>query len=111
MQELDTGDKNHTPDPEENNDDKLKQDPMGEIYLPDLNNTQVSQTLKNGLDYGTQNEVMIECPKLKQYFEVDTFLIQRTTGKIHIYTSDEIESFPIQCSITKFIPSLLEKAI
>ena len=79
-QQPDTGDKNQTPDPEENNDDKQNQDLMDEIYLPDLNNTPLSQALKNGLDYGTQDEVMIECPKLKQYFRVDTFLVQRTSG-------------------------------
>ena len=79
-QQPDTGDKNQTPDPEENNDDKQKQDSMDKIYLPDLNNTPLSQALKNGLDYGMQDEVMIECLKLKQYFGVDTFLLQRTTG-------------------------------
>ena len=110
-QQPDTGDKNQTPDPEENNNDKQNQDLMDEIYLPDLNNTPLSQALKNGLDYGTQDEVMIECPKLKQYFGVDTFLVQRTSGRIRICTRDKIESFPIQCSRTKFTPSLLEKAL
>ena len=54
---------------------------------------------------------MVECPKLKQYFGVDTFLVQRTSGRISIYTHDEIESFPIQCSRMKFTSSLLEKAL
>ena len=79
-QQPDTGDKNQTPNPEGNNEDTQNQDPMDEIYLPDLNNTPLSQALKNGLDYGMENEVMIECPKLKQYFGVDTFLVQRTSG-------------------------------
>ena len=96
-QQPDTGDKNQTPDPEENNDDKQKQNPMDKIYLPGLNNSPVNQALKNGLDYGMQDKVMIECQKLKQYFGVDTFLIQGTTGQICIYTRDEIKSFPIQC--------------
>ena len=47
-----------------------------EMYLPDLDNTLLSQALKNGLDWGMEDEVMVECPKLKQYFRVDTFLIQ-----------------------------------
>ena len=110
-QQLDTGDKNQTPNPEENKDDTQIQDPMDEMYLPDLDNTPLSQALKSRLDYGMENEVMVECPKLIQYFGVDTFLVQRTSGRIRIYTHDEIESFPIQCSRTKFTPSLLEKAL
>ena len=51
-----------------------------EMYLPDLDNTPLSQALKNGLDWGMEDEVMVECPKLKQYFGVDTFLIQRISG-------------------------------
>ena len=46
-----------------------------EMYLPDLDSTPLSQALKNGLDWGMEDEVMVECPKLKQYFRVDTFLI------------------------------------
>ena len=51
-----------------------------EMYLPALDNTLLSQALKNGLDWGIEDEVMVECPKLKQYFGVDTFLIQRISG-------------------------------
>ena len=54
---------------------------------------------------------MIECPKLKQYFGVDTFLVQRTSGWICLYTHNELETFPISCSRTKFSPSLLDKAL
>ena len=46
-----------------------------EMYLPDLDNTPLSQALKNGLDWGVEDEVMVECPKLKQYFRVDTLLV------------------------------------
>ena len=51
-----------------------------EMYLPDLDNTPLSQALKKGLDWGMEDEVMVECPKLKQYFGVDTLLVQRTSG-------------------------------
>ena len=51
-----------------------------ELYLPDLDNTPLSQALKNGLDWGVEDEVMVECPKLKQYFRVDTLLVHRTSG-------------------------------
>ena len=54
--------------------------PTVEMYLPDLDNTPLSQALKNGLDWGLEDEVMVECPKLKQYFGVDTFLVQRISG-------------------------------
>ena len=54
---------------------------------------------------------MVECPKLKQYLGVDTFLIQRISGRISIYTHDETETFHILCSRTKFNLSLLEKAL
>ena len=32
-----------------------------EMYLPDLNNTPLSQALKNRLNWGTEDEVMVEC--------------------------------------------------
>ena len=51
-----------------------------EMYLPDLDNTLLSQALKNGLDWGMEDEVMVECLKLKQYFRVDTLLVQRISG-------------------------------
>ena len=54
--------------------------PPPEMYLPDLDNTPLSQALKNGLDWEMKDEVMVECPKLKQYFGVDTFLIERISG-------------------------------
>ena len=54
---------------------------------------------------------MVECPKLKQYFGVDTFLIQRILGQVHLPTKDEDETFPISCSKTKFPIPLLKKAL
>ena len=51
-----------------------------EMYLPDQENTPLSQARRNGLDWGMEDEVMVECPKLKKYFGVDTFLIQRISG-------------------------------
>ena len=81
------------------------------MYLPDLDNTPLSQALKNGLDWGVEDEVMVECPKLKQYFGVDTLLVQRTSGQVRLHTKDEDETFPISCSRTKFLIPLLKKAL
>ena len=82
-----------------------------EMYLPDLDNTPLSQALKKGLDWGVEDEVMVECPKLKQYFGVDTLLIQRTSGRVRLHTKDEDETFPISCLRTKFPIPLLKKAL
>ena len=82
-----------------------------EMYLPDLDNTPLSQALKNRLDWGMEDEVMVECPKLKQYFGVDTLLVQRTSGRVRLHTKDEDETFPISCSKTKFPIPLLKKAL
>ena len=82
-----------------------------EMYLPDLDNTPLSQALKNGLDWGMEDEFMVECPKLKQYFGVDTLLIQRTSGRVRLHTKDKDETFPINCSKTKFSIFLLQKAL
>ena len=81
------------------------------MYLPDLDNTPLSQALKNGLDWGMEDEVMVECPQQKHYFRVDTFLIQRISGRVHLHTKDEDETFPISCSKTKFPIPLLKKAL
>ena len=82
-----------------------------ELYLPDLDNTPLSQALKKGLDWGMEDEVMVECPKLKQYFGVDTLLVQRTSGQVHLHTKNEDETFPINCLRTKFPIPLLQKAL
>ena len=110
-QQPNTGDKNQTPNPEDNKDDTQNEDLINEMNLPDVDNTPLSQALKTGLDYGMEDEVMVECPKLKQYFGVDTFLVQRISGQICIYDHDKIETYPINCSRMKFTPSLLEKAL
>ena len=54
---------------------------------------------------------MVECPKLKKYFGVDTLLIQRISGRVRLHTKDEDETFPISCSKTKFPIPLLKKAL
>ena len=54
---------------------------------------------------------MVECPKLKQYFWVDTLLIQRISGRVHLHSKEEEESFPINYSKTKFPIPLLQKAL
>ena len=69
--------------PEEHQEDSTGKEGTAattEMYLPDLDNTPLSQALKNGLDWGMEDEIMVECPKLKQYFGVDTLLVQRTSG-------------------------------
>ena len=80
-----------------------------EMYLPDLHKTPLSQALKNRLDWGMEDEVTVECPKLKQYFGVDTLLVERTSGQVRLHTKDEDETFPISCSKTKFPIPLLKK--
>ena len=100
--------------PEERQEDETEDEDSAtptEIYLPDLDNTPLSQALKNGLDWGIEEEVMVECPKLKQYFGVDTLLVQRTSGRVHLHTKDEDETFPISCSKTKFPIPPLKKAL
>ena len=81
--------------PEEHQQDGTGEEgtaPTTEMYLPDLDNTPLSQALKNGLDWGVEDEVMVECPKLKQYFGVDTLLVQRTSGQVLLHTKDEDEN-------------------
>ena len=85
--------------------------PTEEIYLPELDNTPLTQALKDGIEWGLEDEVMVECSKLKQYFGVDTFLVQAISGRVCLYTNDEVETFPIHYSKTKFSPSLLDKAL
>ena len=57
-------------------EDKQEQDEeTGEMYLLDLDNTPLSQALKDRIAWDMEDEVMVECPKLKQYFGVDTLLV------------------------------------
>ena len=76
-------DPQHQKPEEEHQEDETRDEDTAaptEMYLPDLDNTPLSQALKNGLDWGIEDKVMVECPMLKQYFRVDTFLIQRISG-------------------------------
>ena len=75
-----TGENNQPQDQDQNQGDTQAMPPTEEMYLPDLKYTPLSQALKNELDYRLEDEVMVECPKLKQYFRVDTFLFQRISG-------------------------------
>ena len=82
MADVGNGDPEHQP-PEEDHEDEAGDNNTTaptEMYLPDLDNTPLSQALEKVLDWVVEDEVMVECPKLKQYFRVDTLLIQRTTG-------------------------------
>ena len=101
------------PEEEHQEDDTGDKDTVAptEMYLPDLDNTPLSEALRNGLDWGMEDEVMVECPKLKQYFRVDTFLIQRISGRVRLHIKDEDETFPISCKKTKFPIPLLKKVL
>ena len=105
-------------DPQQRQPEECQEDSTGEegtaatteMYLPDLDNTPLSQALQNRLDWGMEDEVMVEYPKLKQYLGVETLLVQRTSGRVCLHTKDEDETFPISCSRTKFPIPLLKKA-
>ena len=81
------------------------------MYLPDLDNTPLSQALKKGLDWGMEDEVMVECPKLKQYFWVDTLLVQRTSVRVRLHTNDEDETFPLTAREPSFPIPLPKKTL
>ena len=75
-QQPEAGDKNHPHNPDDNEEKTKTAEPTNKMYLPDLNST----PLKNGLNCGLEDKVMVECPKLKQYFGVDTFLVQKISA-------------------------------
>ena len=75
-QHQEPGDEHQEPQDDETGDTAA----TTEMYLPDLDNPPLNHTLKNGLDWRMEDKVMVECPKLKQYFGVDTLLIQRISG-------------------------------
>ena len=108
-QHQDTEEENQPQDKETRDTEVIT--PREEMYLPDLDNTPLSQALKDGIAWGMEDEVMGECPKLKQYFGVDTLLVQALSGRVRLYFNHKVESFLIQCSKTKFSPSLLDKAL
>ena len=54
--------------------------------------------LKDGIEWGLEDEVIVECLKLKQYFRVDTLLVQAISGRVHLYTNDKVETFQTKFS-------------
>ena len=101
--------------PEENSDseteDTTRGTPSGEMYLPDLNNTPFSEAIKRGINWGNNEKLIIECPKLMQFFGTNTLLIHPPTGEIRLYDKDEVEDFPVNCSTSRFLESLLTKVL
>ena len=49
--------------------------------------------------------------KVEAVLQVDTLLVQRTSGRVCLHTKDEDETFPISCSRTKFPIPLSKKAL
>ena len=52
------------------------------MYVPDLNNTSLSEAIKSEIEWGEEEEVMVECPKLKPYYGVDTLCVQTGSGRV-----------------------------
>ena len=55
--------------------------PTEVMYLPDLDNSPLSQALKDGFEWGLEDKLMVECPKLKQYKGLKGVEKQRITRK------------------------------
>ena len=92
---------------EDNNEDNNRGGlpvPASEKYL---DNTPLSESLRKGIE----DKIIVECPKLKDYYRVDTLLIHPDTERVHLYTNEEVETFPVHCPTTKFSVSLLAKVL
>ena len=85
--------------------------PELEKYLPDLENTSLSEALKRAIQWENHDEVLVECPRLKQYYGVDTLLVDKASGMCRLYIGGETESFPLPCALTKYPDLLLAKVL
>ena len=78
------------------------------LYLPDMENTTLTTARKRSIPWGHEDhEFLVECPGIKQYYGVDTLLVNFETGSCQLYTATgELEVFPLACGETPFPLSL-----
>ena len=68
--------------------------PNGEWYLPDLYNTPVSEVIMSGATFDKTGRYMYKFPKVHTYTGHDTYIVNPTTGEIHIYDTENDTCFP-----------------
>ena len=83
-------------------------EPVSEMYLPDLMNTPLSEALRNEMQMKNDFQILVECPLLKEIYGVDTLLVDKDSGACKLYTGlDEPEPFPLPCNKVKYPPPQL----
>ena len=99
------------PDQHENEDrstdSETEEAPLGELFLPDLNNTPLSEAVTRGFIWGSSADIIVECPKLDQIFRVKTLLVNPLSGKTKLYNRGQVDDLPVSCACQKFKETLL----
>ena len=80
-------------------------EPVAEMYLPDLMNTPLSKATRNAMQMEDDSQILVECPLLREIYGVDTLLVDKASGECKLFTGlDEPEPFPLPCNKTKYPP-------
>ena len=78
-----------------------------EMYLPDLENTPLSEAVERGIQWQNNDEILVECPKLKNFYGADTLLVDKVSGACALFIGGEREDFALPCSLNKYPDTLL----
>ena len=86
--------------------------PTPTLYLPDMENTTLTEAKKRAIQWGPNaDEYLVECPGIEKYYGDGTLLVDFTTGLCQLYMGGELENFPLQASESPFPLTLLEKIL
>ena len=66
-------------DKDRSTDSETEEATPDELFLPDLNNTPLSEAIRRGFPWESLGDIIVECPKLDQIFEVRTLLVNPLT--------------------------------
>ena len=69
----------------------------GDLYLPDMKNTQMKEACKKGIALGA-GLFVVSCEGLKEFYDHTTLAIDTNSGNIEMYINGDFDTFPLNAS-------------
>ena len=87
--------------------------PPPDYYLPDMENTRVSEAKNRAIKWGsTEYTYLIDCPGISKFYGESTLLVNIHSGTCHLFIEGgELEDFPVHASEDPFPLALLGKIL
>ena len=85
--------------------------PPPDYYLPDMENTRVSEAKNRAIKWGsTEYTYLIDCPGISKFYSESTLLVNLHSGTCHLFIEGgELEDFPVHVSEDPISPSIVKE--